>query len=70
MLRAICLVREKTGFSLQEAWLSRLALLMPLLLTARQQLQPDSPESLARRLWEDTEPQRTSAWYGSFMSNK
>eukprot|EP00434_Breviolum_minutum_P025626 symbB.v1.2.022643.t1/scaffold2018.1/size92264/3 len=42
-----------TGFALQMAWLSRVALLMPLLLAAAQQMQPDSPESLAQRLWED-----------------
>jgi len=42
-----------TGFALQMAWLSRVALLMPLLLAAAQQIQPDSPESLAQRLWED-----------------
>ena len=41
-----------TGFALQMAWLSRVALLMPLLLAAAQQIQPDSPESLAQRLWE------------------
>ena len=41
-----------TGFALQMAWLSRVALLMPLLLAAAQQMQPDSPESLAQRLWE------------------
>jgi len=49
----LCLGIAAAGFSLQEAWLSRLALLMPLLLAAGQQLQPDSPESLARRLWKE-----------------
>ncbi|CAK9066743.1 unnamed protein product [Durusdinium trenchii] len=42
-----------TGFQLHIAWLSRAALLLPLLLAAAQQMQPDSPESLAQRLWED-----------------
>ncbi|CAK9065647.1 unnamed protein product [Durusdinium trenchii] len=41
-----------TGFQLHIAWLSRAALLLPLLLAAAQQMQPDSPESLAQRLWE------------------
>ena len=41
------------GFTFQMAWLSRVALLSPLLLAAGQALQPDSPESLAQRLWED-----------------
>lgn len=39
------------------AWLSRLGLLAPLLLAAGQAVQPDSPESLACRLWDKlTEP--------------
>ncbi|CAK9091051.1 unnamed protein product [Durusdinium trenchii] len=45
------------GFSFQMAWLSRLGLLAPLLLAAGQAVQPDSPESLACRLWDKlTEP--------------
>lgn len=50
----LCLTASALGFRLHMAWLSRCALLAPLLLAAGQAaLQPDSPESLARRLWED-----------------
>lgn len=35
------------------AWLSRVALVAPLLLAAGHAFHPDSPESLAWRLWED-----------------
>jgi len=41
------------GFGNHNILLSRAALLMPLVLAAVQQTQPDSPEFLAQRLWED-----------------
>ena len=48
------LTASALGFRLHMAWLSRCALLALLLLAAGQAaLQPDRPESLARRLWED-----------------
>ena len=40
------------GFGYHNVFLSRFALLMPMVLAAAQQMQPDSPESLAQRLWE------------------
>ncbi|CAE7240212.1 SIK1 [Symbiodinium sp. CCMP2456] len=48
----LSLAASAVGFGFRMLWLSRLALLAPLLLSAWHTLQPDSPESLAWRLWE------------------
>eukprot|EP00435_Cladocopium_sp_Y103_P059189 s57_g21.t1 len=55
-LQVVCflgLALAAAGFGYHNVFLSRLALLMPLVLAAAQQMQPDSPESLAQRLWEE-----------------
>lgn len=49
------------GFGNHNILLSRAALLMPLVLAAVQQTQPDSPEFLAQRLWED----KGCCWFAS-----
>lgn len=55
-LQVVCflgLAFAAIGFGNHNILLSRAALLMPLVLAAVQQTQPDSPEFLAQRLWEE-----------------
>ena len=49
----LCLAVSTASFAYRRVWPARAALAIPFLLSAAQGLKPDSPESLAVRLWED-----------------
>jgi len=51
----LCLAVSAASFAHRWVWPARAALAIPFLLSAAQGLKPDSPESLAVRLWEDLE---------------
>ena len=49
----LCLAVSAASFAYRWVWPARAALAIPFLLSAAQGLKPDSPESLAVRLWEE-----------------
>ena len=49
----LCLAVSAASFVYRWVWPARAALAIPFLLSAAQGLKPDSPESLAVRLWEE-----------------
>ena len=49
----LCLAVSAASFAYRCVWPARAALAIPFLLSAAQGLKPDSPESLAVRLWEE-----------------
>eukprot|EP00434_Breviolum_minutum_P028224 symbB.v1.2.024968.t2/scaffold2399.1/size80101/4 len=54
----LCLAVSAASFAYRWVWPARAALAIPFLLSAAQGLKPDSPESLAVRLWEERDLER------------
>ena len=58
----LCLALATLSFHYGWVWSSRAAFALPFVVTAVQGLRPDSPETLALRLWQDTDDTDEFGW--------
>ena len=66
----LCLALATLSFHYGWIWSSRAAFALPFVVTAVQGLRPDSPETLALRLWQDTDDTDEFGWkFGEWLNS-